>query len=271
MPRRFIDSCADGTDAIARLAEDLDVAMAHHMAIPCPGLPDQETAYQVQRALVDRRAARVGSERMGYKVALTSPEAQAALKTDSPASGELLRTDVLRSGSKVDLAMMFSPLIEVELMFRVVEDLTAEPGVDEVCHSCEVAAGLECPDGRYEHWFGGDFPALSDKDVVSDNCLAGFVVVSDHWLPASSLDLARTPAALYIDGNKVRSGSGDQVLEHPANAVAWLARQQAARGRRLEAGTLISAGTFTAPILAPVGTARAVFGDGIGEVVVTFR
>ncbi|MCX4767780.1 hypothetical protein OG562_43870 [Streptomyces sp. NBC_01275] len=45
---------------------------------------------------------------------------------------------------------------------------------------------------------------------------------------------------LVVDGERVASGSGKEVLGHPAAAVAWLADTLAAFGIDLEPGHLVS-------------------------------
>jgi 2-keto-4-pentenoate hydratase len=256
--------------SVVQYANALDVSDRLHKPAPPPGILDLETSYAVQRAFVELRRVRLGGERVGYKVALTSPEAQAALNATEPASGELLRADVRPSGSNVDLGSMFSPLIEVEVMFRVVRELSPSATFEEVVASCEVSAGLECPDGRYQRWFGGDFPALSKYDVISDNCLAGIVVVSNAWIPASEIDLSATSAELSIDGVAIGGGPGTDVLGNPVNSITWLSQQLAGRGQVLTTGVIVSSGTYTSPILARVGEIAADFGQQLGQVSVQF-
>lgn len=256
------------------LAASLFSAWSTRMPIPAPGLTDLEVAYNIQRAFVGERSRHLGSFSgglvAGYKVALTSPEAQHALRADEPASGILLAADIRESGSQVPLDALFSPLLEVELIFRLVDVMPERPTIEDVLAATEVAAGLECPDGRYQNWFGGDFPALNRQDVVSDDCLTGLVVVGPTWTPAAGLDLSRTSAELRHDGDMIAVGPATDVLGHPARSVVWLARHLAARGEYLAPGDLVSSGTYTAPVRARLGTVAAKFSHGLGHVSVTF-
>lgn len=251
-------------------AERLDDAARRHRCIEPFGPALGRPPYEVQRAGVDRRARRLGSEPIGYKIALTSPATQAALGTDEPAIGRLLAADVRPSGSTVALMSMFSPVLEAELVFRVRDDLPVHASPDRIARACEVTAGLECPDSRYAEWFGGEYPVLGLDDVIADNCLTGLVVVGDTWRAVADVDLPAVRATLSIDDEEVASGTGAAVLGDPLRSLAWLSAHLAASGEALAAGTLVSAGTLTPPVVARRGTARGVFGAGLGEASVTF-
>jgi 2-oxo-hept-3-ene-1,7-dioate hydratase len=251
-------------------AELLDDAARLHRCTEPLGAAMGQAPYEVQRAGIARRARRLGSEPIGYKVALTSAATQAALRTDEPAIGRLLTADVLPSGSTVALDSMFSPVLEAELVFRVREDLPRAATLDQISERCEVAAGLECPDSRYADWFGGEYPVLGLADVIADNCLTGLVVVGSTWLPVAEVDLPTVRAALLVDDEEVASGTGAAVLGNPLRSPVWLSAHLAASGETLTAGTLISAGTLTPPVVARPGSVRAAFDAGLGEASVRF-
>lgn len=251
-------------------AEQLDEAARRHQCIGPFGPSLGRAPYEVQHAVVTRRAHRLGSEPIGYKVALTSPATQAALRTNEPAMGNLLAADVLPTGSTVELESMFSPVLEAELVFRVREDLPVRASTEQIARGCDVTAGLECPDSRYAEWFGGEYPVLALDDVIADNCLTGLVVVGSTWLSAADVDLATVRATLLIDDEEVASGTGEAVLGNPLRSMAWLSAHLAASGEALTAGTLVSAGTLTPPVVARRGTVRGVFSAGLGEASVRF-
>jgi 2-keto-4-pentenoate hydratase len=251
-------------------AEILDDAARRHRSIEPFGSSLGRAPYEVQGAVVARRARRLGSERIGYKVALTSPATQAALRTNEPATGRLLTADVLPTGSTVALESMFSPVLEAELVFRVREDLPVHASPEQIAQGCEVTAGLECPDSRYADWFGGEYPVLALGDVIADNCLTGLVVVGSTWLAVADVDLATVRATLLVDDEEVASGTGAEVLGNPLRSMAWLSAHLADAGETLTAGTVVSAGTLTPPVVARRGTVRGVFSAGLGEASVRF-
>ncbi len=251
-------------------AERLDDAEHRHRCIQPLGPSLGHAPYEVQRAVVARRARRLGSEPIGYKVALTSPATQAALRTDEPATGRLLAADVLPTGSTVALDSMFSPVLEAELVFRVREDLPLHASPEQIAQACEVTAGLECPDSRYADWFGGEYPVLALGDVIADNCLTGLVVVGSTWLPVADVDLPSVRATLLVDDEEVASGTGAEVLGNPLRSMAWLSARLAASGEALTAGTVVSAGTLTPPVVARPGEARGMFSAGLSEASVRF-
>jgi 2-keto-4-pentenoate hydratase len=252
------------------LADQLDDAARGHRTIQPVGPSPGRAPYEVQRVVVARRARRLGSEPIGYKIALTSPATQAALRTDEPAIGRLLAADVLPTGSTVALDDMFSPVLEAELVFRVREDLPVHASPEQIAQGCEVTAGLECPDSRYADWFGGEYPVLGLDDLIADNCLTGLVVVGSTWLAVADVDLPAVQARLLVDDDEVASGTGAEVLGDPLRSMAWLSAHLAGTGDALTAGTLVSAGTLTAPVIARRGHARGVFSAGLGEASVRF-
>src|SRR4051812_26656443 len=257
---------ADHLDAATRL----DEAASHHRSIPPLGESLGAAPYEVQQAAVTRRARRLGSRPVGYKVALTSPAAQAALGTSEPATGRLLAVDVLPGGATVDLDVMFARVLEAELVSRVREALPMGASAAHIAQGCDVAAGLECPDSRYADWFGGDYPILGLDDVIADNCLTGLVVVGSGGLAGADVDLPTVRAPLLVDDDEAASGSGAEVLGDPLRSMVWLSAHLAASGQALTAGTLVSAGTLTSPVVARPGTVRGVFSAGLGEASVRF-
>jgi 2-keto-4-pentenoate hydratase len=249
-------------------AEEFDDAVAHHTPLGRRGhrLPTLDEAYGIQREFVARRSDRTGSPVAGYKIAFTSPAAQAAVDTGGYASGALLGCDIRASRTTFSLGERFDPILEVELAVRATAPIHADMPREEIVRRTEVAAALEVPESRFAGWFGGEYPALSYTEVVSDNCLAGLVVVGDRWTPTADAGLAGARATLHHDGELVREGSVDLVVPDPLTALTWLVGQLGEQDRVLEEGQLVSTGTWTDTIRVGAGRYLATFGGEIGDV-----
>ncbi|MBI3428630.1 MAG: 2-keto-4-pentenoate hydratase [Actinobacteria bacterium] len=230
-----------------------------------------DEAYAVQDEYLAIRSKRTGSPKIGYKVALTSPGAQNALKSTQPAYGQLLKSDVEASGVKISISKHFAPLLETELIFKITDDLSHDASLDEIASKSVVAAGIECPESRFLRWFGGAFPALTLRHVIADNCLAGFVVTSDHWVDSTTLDFPNLTCELFVNSTLVVVGSGAEVLGNPMKAIKWLNETLVKKGAGLKFGDVISSGTFTGPVIGSAGKVTAQFSGGIGNAFFTFE
>ncbi|GGV39953.1 2-keto-4-pentenoate hydratase [Streptomyces griseoflavus] len=102
-----------------------------------------------------------------------------------------------------------------------------------------VAPALEIVDSRIRDW------RITLVDTVADNASSAGLVC-DSWTPVEyAPDLAAVSVDLLIDGSHVATGSGKEVLGHPATAVAWLANALAAFGIELDTGHVILPGAMT--------------------------
>ena len=87
---------------------------------------------------------------------------------------------------------------------------------------------------------------------------------------AEAVDLRWAGALLSKNGIIEESGLGAAVLNHPANAVAWLANTLAQHGEHLEAGEIVLSGSFTRPVACSSGdTFHADYGR-LGTISVRF-
>ena len=86
----------------------------------------------------------------------------------------------------------------------------------------------------------------------------------------AELDLAATQVSAQIDGQVAAKGCGADVMQHPLDALAWLARALAARDREIEAGELVATGTCLGVLqVLPGQSFEADFGE-FGRVGVEF-
>lgn len=227
-----------------------------------PGLTVDD-AYAAQQALVALHEA-AGRRVVGHKIGLTSKAIQDQLGVDSPDFGVILDAFVFPSGSTIPRAGMCFPRIEGELAFRIGSDLGADADADAVlAATTEIVPVFELIDSRVRDW------KITLPDTVADNASCWGVVEGTGMPVADVGPLADVTLELQRDDETVQSGTGAAVLGNPAEAVAWLARELAARGTTLRAGELVLSGSFTAAVDLDPGTYTANFGAGLEPVEVT--
>lgn len=227
---------------------------------------DEQTAYEVQKQLVQKKCELYNEEIIGYKISMTSPETQELANANEPAHGTLTTTSLVKSSSTIVSSNLFDPLVEPELMFILTDDLSVSAAEAEILANSKIAAGLEIPDSRYKDWF----PNFTLADLLCDNGVTGCVVVSEPVNPPSFKELEEIKMELYHNGEKIGEGKSDNVLGNPVSSVAWLTKKLATRNISLKKGMIIASGTFISPLRIEQGTYEAAY-SRIGNVQVTIE
>ncbi|WP_241535941.1 2-keto-4-pentenoate hydratase [Indiicoccus explosivorum] len=253
----------------SRTAELVDVLYEAHMrrqSIPKDRIPadlDKEQAYEIQRAVTEKKAAEAGEQLRGYKISLTSKETQDLFASDSPLYGAV--TGPAPDRNTVSLEGLLSPLIELELIFIAQEDLSVTDDVQAILEKTHVAPGIEVPDSRFEDWF----PNVSLGQVIADSAVAGTFVAGTPKAGVTYSQLERVKGTLKLDGREIASGVSTEVLGHPVHAVKWLIEELHKHGLPLKKGMAVSSGTFILPKPLERGTYTAEYeGIGAAELVV---
>lgn len=217
-----------------------------------------EQAYEIQLASVRLR----GLATAGFKVGLTSEEAQRSAGAAAPIAGRLVSADILRSPARVALSREHLRIAEAEVVFEV--GCTVSPGdvpmsETDVYHCLRGAyAGMEICNSR----LGGseDVPL---PVIVADNSNADRLVIGDPLLDWSPDALADCPVTLTRRGQRPIDGSTRRVLGNPLKAVAWLANWLGSQREGLKAGDLIASGSCTGMTeVARDDAVTATFGGG---------
>ena len=102
--------------------------------------------------------------------------------------------------------------------------------------------------------------------AVTDNGQQRAFVLGEAVSRGSLPELSAVTVRVRVNGAEVATATGDAVLGHPYNSVAWLASRLAQFGERVRAGDYIISGSFTRQF--PLGRGdriEATF-DGIGAV-----
>lgn len=204
---------------------------------------DIEDSYAVQKLWASRLEAQ-GKRVVGRKIGLTSKAMQAATGITEPDYGVIFDDMVLENGAAVEWKQYTHPRIEVELAFRLSQDLKG-PGItlfDVLDATDYVVPALEILDSRIE------MQGRTIVDTISDNAAMGAMVVGGRPVRPHDVDLRWVSALLYQNQEIVETGVAAGVLNHPASGVAWLADKLAQHGQSLRAGDLVLAGSFTRPM-----------------------
>ena len=252
---------------VGRWANDLRAARAR--CEPIAPITDAERelslddAYAIQEAALEGAIAD-GRRVVGAKVGLTSTAKQQQMGVDEPVFGWLTDDMWLPLETPVQLDAMIHPRVEPEIVFLLADEL-AGPGVsphDVLTATDSMCCGLEVIDSRYESF------RFTLPDTVADNTsAAGFSLGLRRCAP-DSIDLALVGVLLEVGSDLVETAAGAACLGHPAEAVAALANFVGARGRRLEAGSIVLSGGLTAAVpLAAGAPVSATFGH-LGAVAV---
>jgi 2-keto-4-pentenoate hydratase len=141
------------------------------------------------------------------------------------------------------------------------EELTISDVLDA---TDSVSASFEICDSRIKDW------KCPYADWYADNGFAARVVLPGRWTPARDIDMPGETTVLMQDSRQIADGHGGLVMEHPARAVAWLARSLTEHGRQLEAGMLVMTGSLTPVTKVTRGSAYAASFSTLGSVDITF-
>lgn len=229
---------------------------------------DEPTAYAIQDKLVAKLVESLETHTIGYKIACTSQVAQDLLNTDRPAFGRLFKAWHHPSGATLNAADFTMRVIEPEFAFTIGRDVPPDqydaqsirPFVANVLPSIEIV----------HHRLAG-WDRFNVRKLIADNAIHGAWVSGTPAADWEQFDLENHEVKLYSNDQLILTGYGHRVLEHPLNALAWLANILPTYGRQLKAGEMVTTGVCMDVYTAEAGeTLRANFGT-LGEVVITFE
>ncbi|MCG7203675.1 2-keto-4-pentenoate hydratase [Streptomyces arenae] len=250
--------------AAARLAA---AAEGHNPCAPVRdllGTGDLESAYRVQRLLVDRRLGG-GARVTGRKIGLTSPAVQRQLGVDQPDFGVLF-DDMDLSGHEVPAGLLLQPKVEAEIAFVLGADLDSDEltVADVRAAVAHAAPALEIVDSRIAGW------DITLTDTVADNASSGLYVLGDARRTLDAFEPRETTMRMAVNGAQVSEGDGAACLGDPLNALLWLARTAHAFGDPLRAGQVVLSGALGPMAVVTAGDRVHAEISGLGTVSATF-
>ncbi|MDP4073836.1 2-keto-4-pentenoate hydratase [Acidovorax sp. A1169] len=256
--------------------------LAHYVArTPAPNpvnLSDADGA--CTRSKFNQLLAQRMGKVVGYKAGLTNPAVQKRFNTDKPVWGKLYEGMVLQSGATVEAAFGARALYEADMLVRVKSAAInhAKTPADVLDAIDQVIPFIELPDLIVQAP-----PQLNGAGVTAINVGARLGVAGTPLpIPAyrgeryaflkalADMNVSLTDGA----GARLGGGKGSDILEHPLNAVTWLATALQQEGITLQPGDLVSLGSFSALLPPRAGLSVTATYDGLpgaAPVRVTFK
>jgi len=250
----------------AQIDEMADLVMrAHKAKQPCPRLSEQNprfdlrTAYQVQKAYVERRLAdgQIG----GFKAGLTSKAAQQHYGFHEPVAGVLYASGRLEGSPIIDHSQFGYLILDQEIGFELGVRIT-EPLKDVKALKASVRSirpMFEVADAGSAE----DFEVVRMLDVVAENCGSAQYIAGAPKAPGE-VDLSRVLVTTTRDGEQVNWWEGKYPDVDQWAGALWLANVTISHGWEIEPGHILMTGAL-GTFLGVSGKYRGEFG-GLGMI-----
>lgn len=245
----------------AALAADCDPGLgigifrAWVKKVPVTGLPAALPAREalcIQQDMVRALAYRYGPVR-GYKIALTSKAAQAALGVPHPVRGRITGFMLLLDGAVLPTRFGARPVWEADLLVRVKDEAinNARTPAEALVHLSHIWPALEFADLMLPP---GDIPDAGRLTAVNAGA-RWFITGKPHEIKGTPAELAAIAGFTVKVTGRTRGtprealgeGKGADIMGHPLNALLWLIADLRKHGKSLKQDDVISLGSLTAP------------------------
>lgn len=241
---------------IEAIVADLLEARATRQPLSLPADFGRRCSLAQAREIAAMHVARLLEQRggtvAGAKLGATNPELMARLGLSKPFSGPLLSTGLLPSPARARRDDYLMCVIEAEIAVRFARPVDAAnitPSREELADAIdEIFPVIELADSRL-----AGFPALPPAAITADLGFSDSLVTGASIADWRGIDLAQATATLSVNGEEVRRGAGSAVLGHPLDALAQYVAERAESGHGVEAGEIVSTGTWTAPYMGQAG------------------
>jgi 2-keto-4-pentenoate hydratase len=241
-----LGACPSAED-IGRFMEDWR-AKRHAKALPVTDMKDAVCARdKLVEALIDSSGKIVG-----YKAGLTAKAVQERFNANAPVAGILLQKMILASGATVPANFGARPVWESDMLLVVKDEGINQAKTPEqaLAHISAMRPFIELADLSLAPDEKLDGVQLSAINVAARLGVAGADVPLQN--DAATIASLADTRIIAVDqgGATLAQGMGAATLGNPLNVVVWLVQELASQGRKLSAGDLISAGSFT-PLTPP--------------------
>lgn len=230
-------------DEIERIAEAL--ASAHRSGKECPDAGLHRLTRMAEAEDVQEATLRILADtQVGYVLSATSPMTARLLGCTEPVIAPLLRGALLEDASTfllphgvIGLGAGYCFVLGCPLE-DAAEGKDGEQEAADACLACHLELqilGRRVTNGT----------PLNAFTATADLGLEVIHVLGPRVRDWRSIDLSSTTVSVSLNGNIIARGRGSDTFGTPVGAVAWTARWLAGRGRRIEAGEVVAAGSCT--------------------------
>lgn len=219
-------------------------------------------AYKISSRNFVRRTAAGDVRSIGRKIGLTSLAVQKQLGVNQPDFGYLTSDMQVANGGTVAAGSLIQGRAEGEVAFVLARDLRG-PGItpsDVLAATDYVVACIEIIDSRVQDW------KIQIQDTIADNASSALLVLGDVRQHPGQFDLRMAGMTLWRNGEVESTGVGAACLDHPVNAVQWLANTLGELGDTLKAGDIILSGAYGPVAVLNPGDRVEVAISGLGRV-----
>lgn len=250
----------------SRLLKECRTANRQVAALPAEMTPQSlADAYRIQGALVTLLSKQVA----GWKVGLTSAEAQAANNTNRPIAGRLFEDTVYQSPAVLMGGNFSMRAVEAEVVFEFHKPFSSLHGpytrAQLISGIARIFPAIEVCDSRFF-----DCDAIGLPNIVADNSNHGALVLGTGISEFNHIDLSHTAVSLTVNGDDSILGNTNSVLGDPLNSILWLVNDQSGPPRKIEAGQIVASGSCTGITTVNVTDRVVADFDSLGKVVLTF-
>lgn len=197
-------------------------------------------SYILQQSLNQTLTASELGRCVGYKIGCTTTVMQQYLGIEHPCAGSMFES-MVRFGEGVFSARdLCRPGVECEIAVQIEKDMP--DGIEYSISDCDnyvgvAMASIELVDDRWNDYTKVSTPTLIADNFFSAGCVLGPAVT------ASSDQLQQANGSMMVNGHRIGSGKGADILGHPYAALCWLANHLNHQDSMLRAGDYVSLGS----------------------------
>ncbi|MQG18763.1 MAG: hydratase [SAR202 cluster bacterium] len=203
-------------------------------------------AYNIQSLLHKDLASLGYGDVVGRKIGCTSKIMQDYLGIKTPCVGGMFSSKIQQNQGEFYFDDFIRPGVECEIAVIIGDDL----GDDNFLHDrysvenfvSSVMCAIEIVDDRWV-----DYEVIDVYSLIADDFFASGCVLGEYNNP-SAINLSEIRGDIFVNDQLVGSGIGRDIMDHPFEALAWLANFCSKRGDFLRKGEVISLGSIVKTI-----------------------